>query len=654
MPTIFQWLRTIRHFPPGALWHRLRLKLKRMSYCPPPQPFGLEDEGLQFWQHNASYRLPVSLAHWQFQHDAAYREQYLRQTQELLHHRRGMLLNEPFDLFQNETDLLENLPAHTPLWQENYGYLEFLLPVVFALNSDAEAFGMAQAIPTMIQCLEEQLQLFWGLPFKQRTWSAYGVSRRLLVLCSLIPLLSRFSDAFQSSFWHHFFQEAAYLHAFLEKDIRGNHLIKNYTALLAAVRILQRLPATEAWASARLKEIMSVLPSVFGEQLLPDGVHFERAPMYHRWVLQDLLECLSWLQANPANPSCLKQLTPIAANMLQTACQWRHCSGQIPLFGDSSLPQTPDLGLLHQYAEFVLSNEASLPGLEKAQDVPGFYHFPQAGFAVFQQASPKASLIVDCGDFGPHALPAHSHCDLGHFELHVDQTPIIVDSGVSDYTPSLLRDYFRGTAAHNTVWIPGEEQAELWGSFRVAEYPDFQHCEVAQDDSGSQVTIRYENYNRRYQHQRTIYSVSGHFWVVQDWLLHGPPEDRECYSLLHIHPGCHVRLDGTVFTINQQLLVLPFGVCSIEWADYAPWRNHLNLYSDGFNQARPGKVIAVTPKLPDCFGWVLVPFERSKQPVLESLGDGAQIDLPGVGMYRLTWDSSGLHVAFLAPETLHP
>jgi hypothetical protein len=653
MPDVFRWIRTVRHFPPGALWHRLRLKVKRLGAYPVSAPVSLAEEWRRCLQDSPASALPISWEQWQFRQNSAYRAQCRQQADDLLHHRRGILLNEPFDLFQQEADLLENLPSHTPLWQENYGYLEFLLPVILLLHaSGADSEAGLGSQPDGIRWLGGQFELFWQLPFQQQTWSAYGISRRLLVYCGLIPLLPNFSTSFQEIFWSQFFAETAHLYAFLELDIRGNHLVKNYTALLVATSVLERIPSSREQARVWRKHVVSALPSLFQAQLLPDGIHYERTPMYHLWVLQDLLTCVSWLKTDDS--ACLQRLLPLATTMFQAAYRWRHSSNQLPLLGDSSQPQMPDLEGLQRYAVFMLPDEppyqAVLHAMAPPPDTPLLHPFPQAGFAVFRHARLNASLVMDCGDFGPRALPAHSHCDLGHFEVHVDQTPIIVDSGVSDYTPSLLRDYFRGTAAHNTVWLPGEEQADIWGSFRVADYPDLQQREVEQDASGAKVTVRYENYNRHYQHQRSIYSVSGHFWVVQDWLPHVRPEGRECYSLLHIHPDCDIQLDGTLFTIHRQLLILPFGVRTVEWADYAPWRNHLNLYSDGFNQARPGKLIAVTPKLPDCFGWVLVPFQADDKPGCTSLGDGVQLELPGVGTYRLTWDSSGLHVAFLAPE----
>ena len=538
----------------------------------------------------------------------------------------------------------DGLSAQTPLWREAYGYLEFLAPLLRQLSAlDSQAHTQA------IGLLESQFQLFWQLPFRERNWSTYGVARRLLVYIELLKPLAGFSASFQQAFWEVFYQEACFLVAFLEVDIRGNHLAQDLTAWLAVTLVFEKLPLTRPLAERWWRNISGMLAPVFESQVLPDGFHYERTPMYHGWVLKNLLECIHILKAEkpdfPAQP-----LEALAIRMLATGRSVLHSSGQIPLLGDSSLPQAPDFSLLERYAQDVLGVLPDEHSVQLATECPAsLTHVPDAGFAVFRLEEPNASLILDCGDFGPSSLPAHSHCDMGSFEVHVEATPIVVDGGVSEYAPSLLRDYFRSSAAHNTLWVPGTDQAEIWGGFRVAEYPDFQGSEAEQDAQGAKVTVRYENYSRQYQHQRSVYGVAGTFWVVQDWLTHLSPAGRECYSLLHVHPDCGIEYRDSMFTLAEKLLVIPFGFSKIEWADYAPWRSNLNLYSAGFSLARPGKLIAATPKPQDCFGWVLAPFTPKNRPVCQKLGDSVALCFPQTGEYQLTWDSGGLQVAFLGP-----
>jgi uncharacterized heparinase superfamily protein len=44
----------------------------------------------------------------------------------------------------------------------------------------------------------------------------------------------------------------------------------------------------------------------------------------------------------------------------------------------------------------------------------------------------------------------------------------VVNSGTSTYERGSERQWQRGTAAHNTVRVDGEDQSEVWSAFRVA------------------------------------------------------------------------------------------------------------------------------------------------------------------------------------------
>lgn len=649
-------VRTVRHFPVSSVFHRLRLRTGRNLYRPAPAPVGLHEEWRTF---SAARAIPWQLApdfrRWQLQHWLGARQRVSEKAARLLKEQTGELLNEAFHLYRKPGDLVQNLPVKSPLWRENYGYLEFLLPLVFELEKLDQREQNHCAV--IVSLLDNQFRLFWQLSFKARTWSTYGISRRLLTYCELLPLLDRFSDEFQALFWQNFYQDTSYVALFPELDLGGNHLVKNMKALLAATLALEQLPSASLLAGIWWKDLADRLPALFEKQVLEDGFHYERTPMYHAWVLVDLLDCLHWLHA--AKPDyATERLRNTAKRMMAVLTGLRHSSGQLPMFGDSSLPQTPDVDVLLDYGRYVLSLEADESGaanIAPSSETRLLTHFADAGIAVFRQDNPEATLVLDCGNFGPHDLPAHSHADMGSLEVHVGLEPVIVDSGISEYEPSLLRDYFRSTAAHNTVWVPGDEQAELWGSFRIAEYPDFQGCKAEQDASGAKVTLEYDNYRHRYHHQRSVYSVAGRFWVVQDWLTDLKPADRPCHSLLHIHPDHAIRFENETFIIANRLLLVPFGYRSLDWTNDSPWRNNLNLYSPGFSLARPGKLAAIVPRLEDCFGWVMIPFHASTKPTVTRQGEGAEIhfSLPAES-YRLTWDSTGLHVAVHAPTPGYP
>ncbi len=97
--------------------------------------------------------------------------------------------------------------------------------------------------------------------------------------------------------------------------------------------------------------------------------------------------------------------------------------------------------------------------------------FPDTGYGVIRSPESRSALIFDCGPLGPDYQPGHGHCDVLSYELSLHGQRVVVDTGVSTYEPGPERSYERSTAAHNTLRIDGEEQAEIWASFRVGRRP---------------------------------------------------------------------------------------------------------------------------------------------------------------------------------------
>lgn len=638
---IYRFARTVRHFPVQRLFHRLRLRVKRSFYKPKAPPQGLFSQ--------ISEMSPVSLSlwgdglpsFWLWQHDED-RSKLDEHIHRFISQNEAYLLNRWVVLPDDEKSFEEFILGKTPLFKENYGYLEFLRRLSVENVSTHEDKD--------IQKVESHLNLFWKQSFSTRTWSTYGVARRLLSMCHLFQLWPRFDDNTQLNFVQNFYEEACFLGSFLEKDIEGNHLVRDFHALAAVASFFQKCESTRKLSDAYWAILEKDLLKAYQKQLLDDGVHFERTPMYHVWVLLDLLETLAIIKNNKSSFD-VSGLEDIAKTMLSSLDNLVHVNDALPMMGDSSRLQTPKIDKIRNYGRLILGEDYPQVSTE---------YFENAGFCRYQISNSdelNASLILDCGDYGPTELPAHSHCDLASFEVTVGSQPVIVDSGISEYESGLVRDYFRSTSAHNTLWVPGEEQAEFWGSFRVAEYPKEFSREYESDDTGTKVTVEYENHNQRYGHQRTVYQVENRFWTVQDWVTHLNPKNRECYSLLHIHPDCDINYlpdNPDILKIetpedNYNLMVIPFGCNKVSWSHQSPWRQSLNLYSDGFDRARPGKLIAMTPKLFDCFGWVIIPSLKTQPLTCRRHGEFVEIAFNDGVKMLVGWDAEGLRLASHQP-----
>src|SRR5205085_8722772 len=80
----------------------------------------------------------------------------------------------------------------------------------------------------------------------------------------------------------------------LEQHLLGNHLLANAKALVFAGLFFEGDEAV-SWLRTGLRLLAREIP----EQVLPDGGHFERSPMYHSAILEDMLDLCNVTQTYP-------------------------------------------------------------------------------------------------------------------------------------------------------------------------------------------------------------------------------------------------------------------------------------------------------------------------------------------------------------------
>jgi hypothetical protein len=166
--------------------------------------------------------------------------------------------------------------------------------------------------------------------------------------------------------------------------------------------------------------------------------------------------------------------------------------------------------------------------------------FPKSGYGVIRSAEAESTLIFDCGPLGPDYQPGHGHCDVLSYELSLGGQRVVIDTGISTYEPGPERAYERSTAAHNTLRIDYEEQAEIWSSFRVGRRPQVGKLRDGNDGPFHFLSGGHDAYRRLgVAHTRTILFHAPDTWIVAD-LLRGSGSHR-VESFLHFHP--QVRLE---------------------------------------------------------------------------------------------------------------
>ena len=276
------------------------------------------------------------------------------------------------------------------------------------------------------------------------------------------------------------------------------------------------------------------------EQILPDGGHFERSPMYHQIMLNLYREVIFVL--NGRNSEISSKIADKVKVMEMWLGSVLHPDGQIPLLNDSALGIAGDS--MRVLDQSMVSSDR-------------FDALSESGYFIFRDNGSQDYLIFDCGPLGPDYHPGHGHCDTLSFELSLERKRFIVDSGGGTYYGDIdWRDYYRSTRAHNTLVIDGAEQSEIWGRFRVARRA--QPVDVVWADNDSNLVYAIGSHNGYHRlpgsitHRRWMCWIDHSFWLVCDQITGKGRHSVE--SFLHFDPAVEVVVtlpDGAQLITSQ-------------------------------------------------------------------------------------------------------
>lgn len=400
-------------------------------------------------------------------------------------------------------------PSRSLLWRFNLHYFDYL----------------------HLLCSHEQVALCREWVAENRVgdgvgWHPYPTSLRIVNWCR-----AELSDP---DLLESLYRQAAYLSRNLETHVCGNHLLENARALVVAGCYLQGQGEADQWTRRGLALYRDELP----EQVLSDGFHFERSPMYHALMLEGLLDVLTVL---PDDHSERPWLTGTARRMMAALAGVTHPDGTLALFNDSTHEvATPPAEML-RYAEQVLDTEWQ----PRRQ-------FPEAGYYVVDDEN--LWMMIDGGPAGPEYLMAHAHADIFSYELSLFGRRFVVDTGVYDYGSGPMRQYVRGTAAHNTVQIDGTDQIECWDAFRVARRHAPKNVRWAPSESGVEFEGTFDGYQEALgdglsHHRHVAVDTNARIVYVDDRIEGSGAHWVE--SRVHLHPEVEVCGEDNVLRMSR-------------------------------------------------------------------------------------------------------
>lgn len=351
-------------------------------------------------------------------------------------------------------------------------------------------------------------------------WAPYPLSIRIVNWIKWYLAGNKFSEQMIASLA----SQVRFLDRNIEWHLRGNHLLANAKALVFAGVFFEG-SESDKWLSKGLK----ILSAQITEQILDDGGHFERSPMYHSIIFEDLLDVLNLYEMNKA---AFSNCENFGANIRHTLKRMRfwlsamcHPDGEIAFFNDAAFGIAPSPSQLFSYADRL--------GIQCESLDSKVTHLKESGY--IRVINGAAILILDVAPIGPDYLPGHAHADTLSFELSLHGHRIIVNTGTSQYGDSDKRTQERSTAAHNTVEIDGISSSEVWAGFRVARraYPSVHRISATHDNIV--ITASHNGYHwlKGFPKHHREWCLNEKYLLIQDFVF---GSFETAISRYHFHP----------------------------------------------------------------------------------------------------------------------
>lgn len=493
-------------------------------------------------------------------------------------------------------------PGMSKLWQYHLHYADYVAALALGMQRGHDSRWGEHALMLVEDWIDA------NPPGHQPGWEPYPLSLRVVNWAiALAALGPRVDEVRRARIAGSLAAQSRFLARHLEHHLGGNHLVKNAKALIV-MGVALDCPEAPAWRARGRRLMLDAMQ----RQVLADGGHVERSPLYHGIVMEDLLDVLALAAVTgQERPPDVDQvaLAGVARRMAAWFAHMRHPDGGLALFNDCVVAGEPGPGALLAYAARVLACEPSPDGTVA---------LPESGYYVVRRGEGRA--VIDCGHVGPDELPAHAHADTLSFELSLAGERVVVDAGTAEYALDDLRRYVRSTAAHNTVRVDEDEQSEVWASFRVGRRARPVGARIV--EAGDHVVFAgaHDGYARLgVIHHRHIVATDI-AWVVVDELRGRGYHRFESY--LHLHPDLRLEAVGKAWRVvgdRDDLRIFPIGAVTCEEAQ--GW------YCPDWGRATRAPVLTFRGEAdaPVTFGYVLAPHGADVEVAVEADATGVAL-----------------------------
>jgi hypothetical protein len=220
---------------------------------------------------------------------------------------------------------------------------------------------------------------------------------------------------------------------------RGNHTIAEANGLIFGGAVFRYTAEGRQW----LAKGHELLKEELDHQIVKDGGPAEQSLSYHRFILDLYWLAIDFLKKNNLHDCLEFEERLIKAEHFIAA--FEDARGGLPSIGDSD------------------GGHAIAPGICPCRTHPNdkerkIQTFSKSGYTILNDKN--VVLTFDHGPLGMAPLYNHGHADALSITISVNGQKMLVDPGTYRYNGEpKFRKYFKGTRAHNTITIDGQDQA---------------------------------------------------------------------------------------------------------------------------------------------------------------------------------------------------
>lgn len=323
----------------------------------------------------------------------------------------------------------------------------------------------------------------------------------------------------------------------------NTHLLGEAVALFFLGTLFPEFPKARRWRERGWAIVLDAAKT----QVRQDGFYFEQSTYYHVYALDFFLHArvLASLNGVPI-PA---EFDSTIVKMLDALCLLGR-AGVVPSTGDDDggrlfdprrnraqhlLDPLSTGAILYQRGDFKFL--AGSPREEtiwllgttciaKFEEVRSYEPsaastgLRESGLYLMADPDTGHQLVIDAGPQGP-GTAGHGHADALSIHLVTGGTTFLLDPGTLEYVGETFadRNFFRGTAAHNTLRVDERDQAEGVPPFAWRELPRVSTEQWVPGQRFNLFVGRHDGYRRLASpvlHERWVFHHKTQFWVVRD------------------------------------------------------------------------------------------------------------------------------------------